>query len=35
MIELAFRDSADITILTGEAAAPLADAGGAGALLRW
>lgn len=35
MIELAFRDSADITILTGEAAAPLADAGGVGALLRW
>lgn len=35
MIELAFRDSADITFLSGEAAAPLADAGGVGALLRW
>lgn len=35
MIEYAFRDSADITLLTGEAAAPLSDAGGVGALLRW
>lgn len=35
MIELAFRDSADITVLTGEAAEPLAEAGGVGALLRW
>jgi Bacterial archaeo-eukaryotic release factor family 10 len=35
MIELAFRDSARVTMLAPEAAAPLADADGIGALLRW
>jgi release factor family 10 len=35
MIELAFRDSAQVTVLAPEAAAPLADVEGVGALLRW
>lgn len=35
MIELAFRDSADVTVLDSAAAAPLADIGGVGAILRW
>jgi hypothetical protein len=35
MIELAFREGADITVLGSTTAAPLADTEGIGALLRW
>jgi hypothetical protein len=35
MLELAFRDSAQVTMLDPDAAAPLADADGVGAILRW
>jgi hypothetical protein len=35
MIELAFRESAQVTVLAPEAAAPLADVDGIGAILRW
>lgn len=35
MIELAFRDSAQVTVLDPAHAAPLADADGVGAVLRW
>lgn len=35
MIELAIRDGAEVSILDSEAAAPLADPDGIGALLRW
>lgn len=35
MIELAFRESADVTMLDPAEAAPLAEAGGVGAILRW
>jgi hypothetical protein len=35
MIELAIRDGAEVSILDSEAAAPLADHDGIGALLRW
>jgi hypothetical protein len=35
MIELAFRDSAQVTILPPDAGAPLADVDGIGAILRW
>lgn len=35
MVELAFREGARVTMLAPEAAAPLADADGIGALLRW
>jgi hypothetical protein len=35
MIELAFEQSAAVTVLTPDAAAPLADVDGVGAILRW
>lgn len=35
MIELAFQESAAVTVLAAEAAAPLADVDGVGAILRW
>jgi hypothetical protein len=35
MIELAFRDRAQVTMLDPAAVAPLADADGVGAILRW
>lgn len=35
MIELAFREGGEVTVLEPEAATPLADAGGIGAILRW
>ena len=35
MIELAFQESAEVTVLAPEAAAPLADVDGVGAILRW
>jgi Bacterial archaeo-eukaryotic release factor family 10 len=35
MIELAFRDGARVTMLAPQAAAPLSDADGIGAILRW
>jgi hypothetical protein len=35
MIELAFRESAQVTMLSPAAAAPLADVDGVGAILRW
>jgi hypothetical protein len=35
MIELAIRDGAEVSVLDSEAAAPLADHEGIGALLRW